>query len=177
MSPVLFRRLFVLLFSSLSFAGCAADAGEDTDLTEDGIYGEPSDAGYFVVTQRDKRKCTFPLCGGWFVKRVNEAKTRCADGTVATECYVGSIELSGVGLTPREQAGVRAAMDKGLILVKARSYERSSLGFDVGAMEVDEIWLGATGSPAAGTLLPDRRQRHPVRHRPVPLDESLGAEP
>lgn len=152
MSQALFRRLSVLLLSSLAFAGCAADAGEEADTTEDAISGESSDAGYFVVTQRDKRKCTFPLCGGWFVKRANEEKTRCADGTLATECYVGTIELAGARLSAREEAGVRAAMEKGLVLLKARSYERSFFGFDVGALEVDEIWLAATGSPATGTF-------------------------
>lgn len=152
MSAAFFRRLSVLLLSSVAVPGCTADVDDAADSTEDAISGEPSDSGWFVVTQRDKRKCTFPLCGGWFVKRVNEAKTRCADGALATECYVGSIELSGAGLTPREQAGVRAAMEKGLVLIKARSYKRSLFGFDVGALNVDEIWLGATGSSATGTF-------------------------
>lgn len=51
-----------------------------------------------VFTARpDYRKCAAPLCGGYFVKLVNKKLTRCADGSLQEECYVGSV-VYGDGL-------------------------------------------------------------------------------
>src|SRR5687767_8167105 len=49
---------------------------------------------YFLVRQ-DVRRCISPLCGGYFVKRVNQSRTRCANGRWMRECYVGEIEWKG----------------------------------------------------------------------------------
>ena len=47
--------------------------------------------GYYLMTQ-DFRKCIHPLCGGWWVQRVNKRKMKCADGTKSATCYVAEIE-------------------------------------------------------------------------------------
>lgn len=46
--------------------------------------------GYFTF-RPDLRKCLSPLCGGVFVKAVNRALTRCADGSLQDECYVATV--------------------------------------------------------------------------------------
>src|SRR5688500_1902707 len=49
---------------------------------------------YFLVRQ-DRRRCMSPLCGGYFVKRVNQSRTRCANGRWMPECYVAEIDWQG----------------------------------------------------------------------------------
>lgn len=48
----------------------------------------------FYTARPDFRKCVSPLCGGYFVKRVNQHKTLCADGTLQKECYVAELQNS-----------------------------------------------------------------------------------
>ncbi len=49
----------------------------------------------FYSLRRDLRRCVSPLCGGYFVKRVNMSSTRCANGRFMSECYVAGIDWHG----------------------------------------------------------------------------------
>jgi hypothetical protein len=49
----------------------------------------------FYRLRRDLRKCISPICGGYFVTRVNSATTRCTDGSFKRECYVAEIDWNG----------------------------------------------------------------------------------
>jgi hypothetical protein len=152
----------LLLVSSVGVAGCAADTSADAAANDDGteevadsedaITGRPSNFGYFVVTHRDFRKCVSPLCGGFFVKRVNEATTTCADGSKQAECYVSAITLNGIGLSAREESDFRAALESGKALVKARTYKKKWNGTTLGTLKASEGWQGATGSTPDGTF-------------------------
>jgi hypothetical protein len=152
--------LLPLALLSFVFTGCAAQTEDaandddevDVDSAEEAVVGAPSNYGYFQVTRRDLRKCVAPLCGGFFVKRVNEQKTLCADGTRQAECYVSSIELKGAGLSAREEADFRQALESGKALVKARTYKKRWSNRWVGLIKGNEAWLGATGSQADGTF-------------------------
>lgn len=147
-----------LLFglSVLSFAtlpGCAADAvsqdegaEEEVAESEDAITGAPTNYGYFIVTRRDYRRCIAPLCGGFFVKRVNEATTTCADGSKQKECYVESISFKGMGLSAREEQEFRATVEAGHGLVKARTYKKKWNGITLGTLKASEGWASATKS-------------------------------
>lgn len=141
---------FGLSFLSLSsFTGCAVDAeagDEEAVEAEEALTGAPSNFGYFIVTRRDFRRCMAPLCGGFYVKRVNEAKTRCADGSLQPECYVSSIQLGGIGLSDREESDLRSAVESGKALIKARTYKKKWNGIYLGTLKANEGWLGATGS-------------------------------
>lgn len=147
--------LLPLSLVAFVFTGCAAATDEDStndadevevDSAEEAITGAPSNHGYFQVTRRDFRKCAAPLCGGFFVKRVNEEKTLCANGTKQAECYVSAIQLNGTGLSEREQQTFLAALESGKALVKARTYKTKFGGQVVGLLKANEAWLGATGS-------------------------------
>jgi hypothetical protein len=142
-----------LLSFTFAFAGCTVQAddanGDDeseVESSEDALTGAPSNFGYYQVTRRDLNKCAAPLCGGFYVKRVNEAKTRCADGTLQPECYVSSIQLNGVGLSAREESDFRASLESGKALIKARAYKKKTMGKWHGVLKANEAWLGATGS-------------------------------
>lgn len=157
----------VSLAVSLSLAslpmltGCAADtsseafdddASELAESSEDAITGSPSNFGYFVVTRQDPRKCASPMCGGWFVKRVNQATTRCADGTRQPDCYQGTIELNNVGLSQREEEDLRASFLSGNAVLKALQYKKKINGMTIGTLKASEGWVGATGSAATGSF-------------------------
>jgi hypothetical protein len=49
----------------------------------------------FYILRPDLRKCASPLCGGYFVRRVNFNLTRCANGRYMSECYVASLDWNG----------------------------------------------------------------------------------
>ncbi len=141
----------------VSVAGCAANPAEDDGAETE--VGEAEDelsaaanTGYFVVTRRDFRKCISPLCGGVYVKRVNDATTRCADGSMQPECYVSKITLGGTGLSALEQAEAIAQIESGKALVKARTYKTRFNGITLGTLKGNEVWLGVTGSTPDGTF-------------------------
>lgn len=148
-----------LLFFSFSFftalGGCAVDASTDSpsaDGSEDELSSSASSFGYFIVTHRDARKCASPMCGGFFVKRVNQATTTCADGSQQVECYVSAITLNGIGLSAHEADDFRTALESGHALVKARTYKSTSNGVTLGTLKASEGWIGATGSSPDGTF-------------------------
>src|SRR5262249_46546639 len=49
----------------------------------------------FYSFRHDLRKCASPRCGGFFVKLVNQSRTRCADNRLQSECYVANIDWGG----------------------------------------------------------------------------------
>jgi hypothetical protein len=142
--------------SILSLSACAAETGNeaDTEVTDaaESALSTSSNYGYFIVTRHDMRKCISPVCGGFYVKRVNQATTRCADGSLQKECYVSEITYAGVGLSEEEEASLRAAVESGKGLVKARLYKQTFNGNVLGKLKASEGWLGATGSVADGTF-------------------------
>jgi hypothetical protein len=145
----------------LAATGCAAaDGVDDADFADDDVATDTEGAistraannGYFIVTRRDNRKCLSPICGGFFVKRVNEATTVCADGSKQAECYVASIQLGGMGLTPREEEAFRTSLESGQALVKARTYKTRFNHLTLGVLKANEGWVGATGAAVDGTF-------------------------
>lgn len=148
------------LLSFVALSGCAADTSADPESqsdseeevaeSEDALTGADNN-GYMIVTRRDFRRCISPLCGGYFVKRVNDAKTTCADGSKQAECYVSEIQLSGIGLSAREEEEFRAAVTSGKALIKARTYKHKFGGVTLGKLKANEGWKGVTGSAADGT--------------------------
>jgi hypothetical protein len=91
-------------FGALS-AGCSAAAEvesqeEEVDSVE-GAASLSSTSTYFEV-RRDFRRCAFPMCSGYWVKRVNKATTVCVDGKAADECYVATVDFERLGLGDAE---------------------------------------------------------------------------
>ena len=73
------------LLALAAFPACSANVDDEAlDDSADELSANPN-AGFFIVTRQDFRKCMSPICGGVFVKRVNDATTRCADGKYAAE--------------------------------------------------------------------------------------------
>jgi len=79
------------------------------------------------------------MCGGYFVRRVNQNLTRCASGKSKKECYVASIDWNG-----QAEVEPRMALLRGSLITKG-----SRLG-QYGILKVFESWKAA-GSTAGDT--------------------------
>lgn len=157
----LHRALFLGLISSLSLAACADQVGTDELAAEgagdaaaaDAAEGGKADAAgqytYFLV-QHDQRRCASPMCGGYFVDRVNLSTTRCFDGSYADKCYVASLDLTGTGLPAETLAnGVPDfALLRGRIVKK--SFGQAG---KFGVFEATEQWNPTTDAPADGVFV------------------------
>ena len=93
----------------------------------------------FYTIRRDVRRCAAPMCGGYFIKLVNERRTRCADGRNMTECYVASIEWGGLAEPDRPGALVRGSLS-------TTGGRRGQFG----VLHAREVWLPAGNSQPAG---------------------------
>ncbi len=132
---------------------CAADVGDEAtvDDSADELSSNPN-AGFFIVTRQDMRKCMAPLCGGVYVRRVNDATTRCADGKYAKECYVAEVDLSKLGLSDDEQADFRGQFTSATALVRATMSSTTFNSVKLGKLKVAEAWRGASGVAPTGTF-------------------------
>src|SRR4051812_17564357 len=98
------RSLKAVMAMSLLLTVACADTGIDDELagespSDDGGDGK-ADAGasdgtytYFDV-HVDLRKCLSPVCGGFFLSRLNRTTTVCADGHASTACYSPELDWS-----------------------------------------------------------------------------------
>lgn len=142
-------------FLAFALTGCsgAPDADVDGAETADSEDALSSTANFgYVTVRRDFRKCAWPMCGGYWVKKVNEQKTRCVDNTLQDECYVESIQLTGLNLSQREQDEVSGAMAQGNTVLRVRAYKKRINGANYGLLKANEAWVGATGSTPDGSF-------------------------
>jgi hypothetical protein len=122
-------------------SGCGCDERcdervfEDAEMCLQACGGERNQ--HFSVT-RDARRCISPVCGGWWVQAVNEAQTRCADGSWAKTCYVAALDKSRVSGDFSEFNNSHNNLAFGRI--KRRDYP----GFgNLGELVVTDAWYGA----------------------------------
>jgi len=158
-SSLPFLALSAIASFSIFSTGCATATDEDTesDVADEEVSASSDElvtganSGYFQVLRRDTRRCASPMCGGFFVKRVNEAKTTCADGSRQAECYVSSIQLTGMDLSAREESDFRTDVESGTALLKARTYKTTSRGRTFGVLKANEGWRALSGATVAAT--------------------------
>jgi hypothetical protein len=163
-------RTTCLLLSGLGLlAACSGDASSAvTDPTNPGTEGAeqqletfrqnliPTDAGssgepsHFEL-RRDLRRCAAPLCGGFFVSRVNRLNTACADGTRAAECYVMDLDFTALGLSGEQTAAVKAAPED--FLLRGELVAEDSTFGELGVLNVSEAWQGHAGVEPSGAFL------------------------
>ena len=140
-------RFSVLLVATL-LAACAASM-DDVAQLDDEHGDEKGDrvmaptAPVFYRIARDTRRCAAPGCGGWLVSRVGRASTTCADGSTADACYVASLDLARVGLSPDEERATTADASALILRGKVRTRAAGTV------LEVEEAFRAAT--PPADT--------------------------
>jgi hypothetical protein len=134
--------LAFLPFITAIGSGCAANVGANVDAesageleASQGELRKSPNAGFYVVTARDVRRCASPMCGGMFVKR-------CADGAVQASCYVSDIDASRLALSETDAPSFRSALLLGQVLVHATRMGSTMVnGERIGKLIVDEAWL------------------------------------
>jgi len=152
-----------------TFAGCssAVDAQDELvgeSLNQDAISGPAVTASsgaytYFKITT-DLRKCPSPLCGGWFVQRLNRDTTVCVDGQEAASCYAPVLDWSGSNLSVDQQsklidAATKDATTSGVygivrgVLAPTNSTPRPELGRFV----ISEAWVAEGGGVSEGAFV------------------------
>ena len=93
-----------------------------------------SSTSTFFTVRRDVRRCAAPRCGGYFVSRVNQRRTRCADGRQNAECYVADIDWNGESHTD-----VNGLLLRGEIV--SQQYKKFGR---FGLLRVSEVWKAAS---------------------------------
>jgi len=122
-------------------SGCGCDERCDERVFEDEATCQQACGGernqHFSVT-KDARRCISPLCGGWWVEAVNEALTRCADGSWAPACYVAALDRSRASgdFTEFNNSHNNLAVGR----IKPKDYP----GFgNLGELVITDAWYGA----------------------------------
>src|SRR5436190_2551348 len=95
----------------------------------------------FFTIRPDLRRCAAPLCGGYYLRPVNNLLIRCA-GRLAAECHVHAIDWNG---QPQVDAG--KALVRGEVL--PNPYGRFG---DLGLFRVSESWKVASDNQPTGVF-------------------------
>ena len=126
---MIFRALILALFLGVPVVYTAAPEIDSLASTSS-----------FYTIRRDLRRCAAPRCGGYFIKLVNQSRTRCHNGRFMQECYVASIEWNGQPEPQNERALVRGSLI-------SWGDRRPALG----VLQAREVWLPAGNNQASGT--------------------------
>ncbi len=128
----------------------AAEAATNADEIEQSIASPSSNRHYFTVTP-DPRLCPSPLCGGYWLTRVNRPFTVCADGRQAPRCYVPELDFSLSGFSSAQQNAARSAGGHLLLRGFIEPKDFGAFG-NLGVFSVREAWIGHRGAVASGTF-------------------------
>jgi eight-cysteine-cluster-containing protein len=144
---MIFRfALLAAIFASLTFAPMAIHKPEAPIVSSPVVEIVPASipatlpdslasTSSFYSFRRDLRKCASPRCGGFFVKLVNQSRTRCADNRSQPECYVASIEWGGQTETDNDRALLRGTIRR---------------QGQFGVLRVSEVWKAASDNQPSG---------------------------
>ena len=155
----------LLLYSP---AGCAPAADP-----QDEIAGEVATSGsivsgdtavdgaytYFGITA-DLRRCPSPLCGGWFLARVNQSTTVCHDGTRAATCYAPVLDWSEANLSAAQQSKLLDASNReagsgdAYAIVRGRFARTNNTPQPrTGRFVISEAWVAETDAVPDGVFV------------------------
>jgi hypothetical protein len=98
-----------------------------------------STSAYYSI-RADLRRCASPMCGGFFVKRVNQSVTRCSDGRQKPECYVAEIDWNNQAQVDAPRALVRGDLTS----------KQFAHGGRFGVLRVTESWQSASDKAPVG---------------------------
>jgi hypothetical protein len=155
--------LIAALIAATAFIGCSDDSADDlsdnesseggiSDSSDDGKADSLSRTATVFTLRHDDRRCRFPICGGWWVSRVNFPRTKCADGSWASECYVGALNWDAANLDSASISDAESGFASQRVVVRGR-YGRGSAGEFGGydTLKIKEAYR-AIGTGAASGL-------------------------
>jgi len=141
---MIFRvSLLSAIVATLTFSPAATYKSVESTAVPDSLASTSS----FYSFRRDLRRCASPRCGGYFVKLVNQASTRCADNRWQSECYVAGIDWNGQS---------EPDSNRGLLRGRIGPAGAGQYGFpgrsQYGLLSVSEVWRAASANQPAGTF-------------------------
>lgn len=108
---------------------------------------------HYIVTRPDLRKCMYPMCGGYFVKAVNQLRTRCSDGWMRLECHAVDLDAAALGLDETQAAVLQDRYGKGQAVVQGQLRQRLHEGGQlVPTLVASAAWLGQGGGKPVGAF-------------------------
>lgn len=134
------KPLAVLSFGALLVAsGVACAPASESTPAADGTHAEEDSLGAsqrsYVVISRDFRKCSYPMCGGYFVHDVNRKSKK--------ETYVAALDFSGSDLD-EANADLVAGAPAGEVVLYGKLGKLD--GFDgMKTFRVEQAWRGMPG--------------------------------
>jgi hypothetical protein len=102
----------------------------------------PVGTGVYAV-RADPRLCPSPLCGGYWVALANGARTRCADGTRKSQCYVAR------AVDARRRPLEVSIPDQGLVRADLEPWDFEGFG-KLGVLAVAAVFTPAGTAPVSG---------------------------
>ena len=155
----------------LLFAACAptpevddlagAPAADDvTDSKADAAT--PDGASTYFQISADLRKCVSPICGGYFLDRLNLSTTKCHDGSTAASCYTPVLDWSEAHLSEAQQQKLLDASfgnaDGTTSIVRGRFAKTNSTTTrpELGRFIVTEAWIREGTGTAEGVFVKAR---------------------
>lgn len=141
-------KQLVVGFVCALLTNCGAgpvNAGSPAELM---AGANPTSSKYYTL-RPDVRRCAAPVCGGYFVKQVNQPRTLCADGQAAEECYVAELDKKALGLSEEGEVILRAHPTEFLLRgeLAQKSFPSANT---LGVLRLEEAWRGHTGVTARG---------------------------
>jgi hypothetical protein len=153
----------------LALAACSASgpidelAGETAadNTADDGKADAAVDGAYtYFEIKADLRKCAAPVCGGFFLDRVNRSTTKCVDGAYGDACYAPELDLSEADVPDTTMDKLVSAANASAfatgpsVIVRGRfAKTNSTVRPELGRFVVTEVWLAQTDSPADGVFV------------------------
>jgi hypothetical protein len=136
-------------------------AGADEVEPADG-KGDTTDGGtstYYEIS-RDMRKCTFPMCSGFFLDRLNASTTKCHDGTNKEQCYTPELDMSESGLSTAAydklaEMSAQSTFSPGVRAIVRGRFAKKNLTTptpSLGRFIVTEVWLSQSEAVSSGVF-------------------------
>jgi len=164
-------------------AGCSPqDEPADESVDEAALAGAADGAyTYFRVTA-DLRKCASPLCGGWFVNRLNRPTTQCHDGRNAATCYAPVLDWSETRVSEDDKAQLLDASRQDALSAGVHAIARgrfaptnSTPRPELGRFVITEAWVAEGTGVASGVFVKvkDNGRRCPAAPCPSLTEQTL----
>lgn len=140
-----------ILISTLAACAPVDEVGGDVDGVDE-VASNPQNLA-FVTLRPDLRRCVSPLCGGYWVRRVNRSTMRCVDGSYAGECYVGRVDWSGLNLDATALAEFQTLAAQGRAILRGRIDPMDDPRWQqLGGLVLAGGWRPATSGDTSGQV-------------------------
>lgn len=137
---------------TLSVLGTLTLLAAPVALAQDAAVPVPTRDSYLIVTHVDMRKCIYPVCGGYFVKAVNQRLTRCADGSLQKECHAVELNTQALGWTDEQRAAFNTQFASGHALVRGVIEPKPGGFYTADVLTISEAWQGQGLRKPLGTF-------------------------